>query len=297
MGGNIGLQMPGVNPITGFVNAAPEAPPFEQQGGPVNSYHGHWGQQASPYPWEVIPMGPYPGSIDPLPGIIDDAPMLRSLEAGFMAQDQTADQTPAYHAAPFPNEGPGSKAPDQLDVHGRAAGSARQLAQSFWVHAHNTGAGLKRLFLPQMLAKQDQWTGFFNEVPGNDIVPSIPGSVSSNAGGFGANDHVSNAFRKENQFGYNTSHRHRRFATGSIPGNTQWLKPGGRPMVRTLTGIHQFPVSGAFAGDDPAATFSYQGAILTNTPAEYAAPAQPTLSPAIVDTQSAGQTIPEIPLF
>lgn len=289
--------VPGVNGITGFVVSNPESPPFEQQGGTVDPMHKQWGETASPYPWEVVPMGPYPGLMNPIDGMIETPSNGYSLPPGVMAQDPTSDQTPTYHAAPYPNEGPNSIGPDQMDAKGRHEGSTRQLLQSAWIHAHNTGAGLRRLFAPTQVVKQDEWTGFYNDVQGEDLVPPIPGSVSSNAGGYGANDHVSNAYHKSNQYNLNTAHRHRRFATGSIPGNTMWLKPGGRPMVRSLTGIHQFPTSGAFAGDDPGYTFSYQGAVLEDTPPEYVAPPQVTVGPASIDIQSAGQTIPDIPLY
>lgn len=291
-------NVPGVNAITGFVNSNPEAPPFDQQGGPADPLHGNWGEQASPYPWENIAMGPYPGIMAPTPGIVDEFPSNGSLAAGYMAEDPTSDQTPAYHAAPYPNEGPNSQNAEQLDVKGRHEGSQRQLLQSFWIHAHNTGAGLKRLFLPQMLARQDDWTGYYNDVQGEDLVPDVPGAVSNNAGGFGANDHTSNTYHKANSYAFNTSHRRRRYAGGPIPGNTMWMKPGGRPMVRTYTGQHNFPTSGAFAGDDPGATFGYQGAVLVNTPPEYVAPPQPNLAPASVsDMPIASSSVPEIPLY
>jgi hypothetical protein len=290
-------NVPGVNGITGFVISSPEAPPFEVHGGPANPMHKQWGETASPYPWEVVPMGPYPGLMNPIDGMVGSVPGSGSLEAGLMAQDPTSDQTPAYHAAPFPNEGPASPSPDQLDKHGRAEGSTRQLLQSLRIHASNTGAGLRRLFAPTQLVKQDEWTGFFNPETGEDLVPPIPGSISSNAGGFGTNDHVSNAWHKANAYGINTSHRHRRFATGPIPGNQMWMKPGGRPMVRSYTGQHNFPVSGAFAGDIPGATFGYQGAILVDTPPEYVAPPQVSVGPATIGIDSTGQSIAEIPLY
>jgi hypothetical protein len=230
--------------------------------------------------------------MQPIDGMVGD-PDVGGLEAGFMAQDPTADQTPAYHAAPFPNEGPAALNADQVDIINRAKGSTRQLLDSFRVHAHNTGAGLRRLFDPTMLSKQDSWTGFFNPEMGEDIVPKIPGSVSNNAGGYGSNDHVSNAYAKVNRYAFNTSHRHRRYATGPIPGNNMWLKPGGRPMVRSNTGQYHFATSGAFEGDDPGATFGLPGAILAEVPSEYAPPPQVNTTSAVIDDQSA----PAIPLY
>lgn len=291
-------NVPGVNGITGFVVSNPQAPPFEVQGGPADPLHGKWGEMASPYPWEVIPMGPYPGLMNPIDGMVGEIPGKDgSLDAGQLGQDPTADQTPAYHAAPYPNEGPQSLSPDQLDIDNRAEGSTRQLLQSLRIHASNTGASLRRLFAPTQLAKQDTWEGFFNPEMGEDIVPRIPGSIAYQANGFGVNDHVSNPFAKINSYAFNTAHRHRRYAMGSIPGNEMWMKPGGRPMVRSFTNIHNFPTSGAFAGDDPGATYGYQGAVLTSTPSEYVAPPQVSVGPAITNTDSTPQTIPDIPFY
>lgn len=292
-------DIPGVNSITGFVVTNPEAAPFEVHGYPVHPAHSQLGEQASPYPWENIPMGPYPGLMNPIDGMITEigSGPDTGLQAGMLGQDPTGDQTPAYHAAPYSTEGPASPMADQVDIGQRHIGSTRQLLESASIHASNLGASLKRLFLPQMLARQDNWTGFFNPETGDDIVPKIPGQVSAAAYGFGVNDHVSNEYAKVNGYGFNTAHRHRRFATGSIPGNTMWMKPGGRPMVRSFTGIDHFPLSGAFANDDPGATFGYQGAILQNIPSEYVSPPEPTLAPNIVSETMPMQSIPEIQFF
>lgn len=285
----------GINGITGYVISSPEAPPFEQQGGIADPRHGIAGEQASPYPWENVPMGPYPGLIQPIDGLVDNLSDY-GLPSGMLGQDPTGDQTPSnYNAAPYSQENPTAPMADQIGIHGRNEGSRRQLLDSLRVHAHNTGAGLKRLFLPQMLAKQDDWNAFFNAIQGEDNVPKVPGSVGMVAGGFNVNDHVSNPYAKVNGFGFDTSHRHRRYAYGPIPGNTLWLKARSRPMVRSLTNMHQFPTSGAFAGDDPGATFGIDGAVLQNTPTQYAPPPQPYLGSPIQDTPDNG--VPDISFY
>lgn len=285
----------GINGITGYVISSPEAPPFQQQGGTVDPKHGIAGEDASPYPWENVPMGPYPGLINPVSGIIED-PSQYGLPSGMLGQDPTGDQTPSdYNAAPFSRENPLAPMADQVDVHNRRAGSTRQLLDSMRVHASNTGAGLKRLFLPQMLSKQDQWTAFYNPVPGEDNVPTVPGAIGMVAGGYNVNDHRNNPYAKVNEYGLATSHRHRRYATGPIPGNTLWLKARSRPMIRTLTNQYNFPTSGAFAGDDPGASFSTAGAVLTATPTEYVPPPQPNLGPPITVTPDNG--VPEISYY
>jgi hypothetical protein len=275
---NVNANVPGVSGVTGFIISNPQAPPEDISGGPANPYHGHPGEQASPYPWLNFPMGPYPGLINPDDGIVGELTD-GSIPAGIVSQDPTADLTPAYHAAPFPNESPALPMADQFDSRGRREGSIRQLYQSLRIHANNTGASLKRLFDLTLGSKQDSWIGFYNPVQGEDLVPAIPGSVSNNAGGYGANDHTSNAWHKANQYNFNTSHRHRRYATGSVPGNYMYLIPGARPMVRSFTNQYNFQTSGAFAGDDPGAAFSTYGAILEATPSEYNPPALPVIGP------------------
>lgn len=272
-------SIPGINGITGYViGPTHEASPHEMQGDVVDPRHSHWGQQAKPYPWQVIPMGPYPGIFNPIDGMIEDDSGW-GLQSGMVGQDPTSDQTPAYHAAPYPNEGPTARTADQLNVHGRNEGSARQLMQSMYIHGMRTGAGLKRLFLPQMLAKQDEITAFYNPVKGEDLVPPVPGHIGSVAFGFNVNDHVSNPYAKKNAYNFDTSHRHRRFGAGPIPGNHLWLRARGRPLVRSFTNVYHFPTSGAFAGDDPGATFSIDGAILQTTPPQYSSPPQVNLAP------------------
>lgn len=282
-------SIPGINGITGYViGPTHEASPHEMQGGIVDPKHAHPGEQAKPYPWEVIPMGPYPGMVNPVDGMID-AESTWGLRAGMVGQDHTADQTPAYHAAPFPIDGPRSHSPDQLTMAGRHEGSTRQLLQSMRIHGLRTGAGLKRLFMPQMLSKQDKWDAFYNPEMGADLVPKVPGHIGSVAFGFNVNDHVSNPYAKVNAYNFNTAHRHRRYAAGPIPGNFLWLKARGRPLVRSFTNVYHFPTSGAFAGDDPGATFGIDGAILQNTPTQYSSPPQVNLAP----SSQTGQ-VPEI---
>lgn len=285
----------GISGITGYVISNPEAPPFEQQGGIADPRHGIPGESASPYPWENVPMGPYPGLMRPIDGMIDDNSDY-GLPSGLLSQDPTGDQTPSnYNAAPFSHENPLAKMADQVDIVGRREGSTRQLLDSLRIHASNTGAGLKRLFLPQMLSKQDNWNGFYNPVPGEDNVPKVPASIGMVAGGFNTNDHRNNPNAKVNSYGFDTAHRHRRYATGPIPGNMLWLKARSRPMVRTLTNQYNFPTSGAFAGDDPGASFSIDGAILSNPPTQYAPPTQAYLGDPI--SANADNGVPEISYF
>lgn len=282
-----------IGPVVGYVIENPEGNVETIQGGPANPAHANpfW-QQDMLMPWQNIPIGPFPNAIDPTSGITDEGILHNygSLPAGTLNDDPTADQQPITNAAPFPRESPALHSSDQLDVKNRDIGSSRQLIQSLFIHAQKTGASLKRLFTTE--AQQDNWEGFFNPETGEDILPPVPASVSYQANGFGVNDHISNPYAKVNQYEFNTSHRHRRFAYGSIPGNSMWMKPGGRPMVRTLTSTPKFPLSGQFANNDPGATFGISGAILETLPQQYQAPLQPA-----IDNTPVNQEMPPVISF
>jgi hypothetical protein len=188
-----------------------------------------------------------------------------------MSQDPQGDQTPyRTHAGPRISGMEMDRGPD---------GNARVLQQSAEAHAVKTNAGARGVrTLP---ALEDQWNGFWNSVPGDDILPPVPGQVSTVVAGFGVNDRTSNSYAKRNEFGLNMSHRMRRYAAGSVPGNYMWMKPGGRPMVKTSAGPAR-PASGMgpFQGDDIGQSFGLQGAVLMDPATEYVAPPQVNVVPA-----------------
>jgi hypothetical protein len=96
---------------------------------------------------------------------------------------------------------------------------------------------------------------------------------------WGTRDRVQSMAR-QNEFGFDSSHRHRRYADAPIPGNYMWLRPGGRPLQKTLAGPAR-PAIGPespFSGDDLGFTFGIDGAVLQNVPTEYVSPAQPKLA-------------------
>jgi hypothetical protein len=159
------------------------------------------------------------------------------------------------------------------------AGNARVLEQSAWAHSVKTNAAARGVgTLPPL---EDQWNGFWNAVSGDDMLPTAPGPVSTAVAGWGVNDRISNVYHKQNPFGLNMAHRMRRYATGSIPGNYQWMRPGGRPMVKTMAGPAR-PASGMgpFQGDDIGQSFGLQGAVLMDPATEYVAPPQVNVVPA-----------------
>jgi hypothetical protein len=239
-------------------------------GGPVNKLHGIIGEQATPYPWEEFagPHGPWGPSEDEMLG---DLPESRTFAAGDMSQDPQGDRTPyKTHAGP---------SIVGLEMDRGPEGNARVLRQSAEAHAVKTNAAARGVrTLPPL---EDQWNGFWNPVPGDDILPPVPGQVSTVVAGFGVNDRTSNTYAKRNTFGLNMAHRMRRYAAGSIPGNYQWMKPGGRPMVKTTAGPAR-PASGMgpFQGQDTRQSYGLQGALLMDDATEYVSPPQVRVEPA-----------------
>jgi hypothetical protein len=165
-------------------------------------------------------------------------------------------------------------------------GNARVLRQSAEAHAVNTNASAEAYASSNPL--QDHWTGFWNTVLGEDIVAEGSNQVAFQANGFGVNDRTSNPFRKINPYGLNSSHRMRRYAVGSIPGNYQWMRPGGRPMVKTLAGpARPATGEGPFYGQDIGRDYGIQGAVLMDPATEYQAPPQPYVTPTTQGMESA----------
>lgn len=280
------MPLTGLSQLTGlqgFVNEQPQADAFEVHGDPANPAHGIVGEQAVPYSWEAYAgsWGPPRGPFGPENELLGTPTEDETFQAGYLAQDPEGDQTPYLgHAAPFPKGRETSVSPDA---------TSRQLIQSRALHADGLNAGAKSLYSQTAFALQDDWVGFYNPVQGEDQIPDTPGPIANQANGFGVNDHTSNPYHKANAFGLNTSHRHRRYAAGSIPGNYMWMEPGGRPMIKSLPGPAR-PATGdnsPFAGQDVGAAFETRGAILADAPTEYVAPPTPYVAPAL-QTASVG---------
>jgi hypothetical protein len=273
--------MAGPQPITGMQRfravIQPEAPPESVHGGPSNPLHGHFGEQSQPYPWEEFagPHGPYGPAENEL---LSDLPESQTFAAGNITQDPSGDQTP-YHS----HAGPMIKG---MEMDRGPQGNARVLAQSAQAHAVRTRAALKGIQSSNPL--QDHWNGFWNTVEGETILPEVGGQVAYQANGFGVNDRTSNPYHKTNPYGLNASHRMRRYAIGSIPGNYQWMKPGGRPMIKTLAGPSR-PATGEgpFSGQDPTQSYGIQGVVLQDPATEYSAPPQPYVTPTTQGQMSA----------
>lgn len=262
----------GLNGVVGYIIQEPEAPPEDIHGGVADPFHAQYGEVAEPYPWQMQQFGPGPYTpVDPIDAMI--GMYSEVLPAGTIDQDPTGDQTPYTHAAPFPKNaiGDGSVSPEN---------TSRQLIENRRIHASNLGSSFKHLFSPTSVAHNDTWEEVWSVSPGTSSLqrPGTPQQVAIAVGGFGSRDR-GNTVAAQNGYGFDSAHFHRRFATGSIPGNGMYLQPGGRPLVKTLSkiGFRNFPVGAntPFYGDDTGQSFNTDGAILTDTPSEYIAPPQP----------------------
>lgn len=279
----------GLTALAGYqeqIDADAQATPEERLGGPADPRHGEWGEQAAPYPWESsLAMGGSHGPYGPENQMLGDEDWFFT-PAGDDSQDPTLDRTPDTRAAPKPKgilSGPVPGAtPDDI---------ANQLQQSREIHAIDTGASKRGTYPPQAVGIQnDTWATAYDDVsPGSTDVQPIGRQAMSSGFLFGTRDRVQ-SFARQNEFGFDSAHKHRRVATGSIPGNTMWLKPGGRPLAKSLPGPAR-PAIGPdspFAGQDLGQTFSIDGAILQSQPTEYTPPAQPYLAPANASAVATG---------
>lgn len=262
--------------LQGYVNPVPEADPADIQGGPVNPAHAQLGEEAEPYPWENYAYGTQPhGPFGPENELLGDSIESQTLGAGQLSDDPTADLTPYRgHAGPMPRGIGTSVSPDEI---------SRQLEQSAGLHAVNTNAGAARNFNPTMNPLQDDWRQIWEVTPGESMLSDVPAQIKSGSapGGFGSHGREQ-TFARQNEFGFDSRHQHRRYAQGSIPGNYYWMRPGGRPMIKSLPGPARPAVGGGspFNGQDVGIAFDTHGAILTDPANEYIPPPTPYVAPA-----------------
>lgn len=266
----------GLSGINAISQSDPFATPEERHGNPVNPYHSSFGEQATPYSWESLQTpagshGPY-GLENQLLG--DDMWFVEP--AGMPMEDQTFQlQSPSNtrsHGAVhnITNSGP---------VHSQFDAINYQVAQ-MGNHALGDGTSQRMLETSLGLAQQDKWQEIWEINNGGSDVPPTTKQIAYQSGGFGAADTMANTYKKENEFGFDSKHQHRRFAIGSLPGNYMWMRPGGRPLFKTIAGPARPPIGGnsPFAGQDIGTTFGYDtGALLLNTPEEYIPPPAPNI--------------------
>jgi hypothetical protein len=288
-----GARVAGIQGIGGYTKDQAFATAEQMQGDTVDPKHAQWGEETEPYPWEAYggAQGPAKGPFGIENELLGDDSFIGGLTSGQIMQDPEGDYTPYYgsHAAPFPR---GLMRGEMSTTSPK--GSAEMLEQSAEIHSADTNAGSSRLYAESLLAKQDDWEAFYNPEQGSDLTTNTDkdGQVGPSSFGFGVNDHMTNDFAKQNEFNFNKAHRHRRYATGHIPGNYMYLRPGGRPMIKTMPHGAILPVgdNSPFAGDNVMETFSIDGAILQSPATEYVPPPTPYVAPATQQTSA----VPEI---
>lgn len=195
-------------------------------------------------------------------------------------QDPRFDHTPSKRSGPWPRgilSGPTpTPFPDSV-------ADARE--QSRIIHSIDTNADAK--FSYDMEALNDTWETIDQTNPGSTDLQALPKQAMSAGFGWGTRDRTQ-SMAAQNGYGFDSAHQFRRWATGGIPGNNMWMRPGGRPMAKSLAGPARPPIGidSPFTGDDLGAAFGIHGAILQNVPSEYVGPPQPTLSQSIVSPEN-----------
>jgi hypothetical protein len=265
----------GLSALAGYqvqIDTENEATPEERYGNAADPRHGSKTGKTQQYPWEANAgqagqHGPY-GPENQLLG--DEFWFFQ--DAGTPDQDPFFDHTPSRRAGPWPKgvlSGPMlSDEPDDV-AFGRVLSAE--------AHAVRTNAGARAM--TQLAPLQDDWNAVDNVNPGHTELQPLPKQAMTTGYGFGTTDRTQSMAR-QNEYGFDSSHQFRRYAEGSIPGNTMWMRPGGRPMVKSLPGPARPAIgpSSPFAGDDLGTAFGIGGAILQNVPSEYTPPSQPNLA-------------------
>lgn len=257
-------------PLSGWDDPTPEATAEERLGGPADPRHAEpLAGNALTYPWERFPgetHGPY-GMENGLLGVDIAA---YETPAGYLAQDPTGDLQPLTNAAPWPKGVPQTVLPDEVAERRRVSAD---------IHASNMGQSRRALYSPTLNAAQDDWRGIDTINPGDSMLVPIPQQVQTGVGGFGSTDRTQ-SMANQNRFGFDSAHTIRRYAAGSIPGNHMWMQPGSRPLVKSIPGTAQIPVGvdSPFTGQNPGDAYDVQGSVLSDLPAQYAAPPDPALA-------------------
>lgn len=256
----------GVDGLT-FTYGENEATPAERIGPPADPRHAlHGPIVAGRYAWQQepgVPHGPF-GVDNQLLGF---SPILYTEPAGELRQNLEADLQPLTRAAPWPAGVALSEDPD--DVLPRLAQNSLIRGQSF---------GAPRAKWLEHDGRQDDWAEYDATSAGDTLQVDIPQQVQPFAA-FGNRDRrQSNA--RQNSYGYDARHFHRRVAMGSIPGNYDWLKPGSRPMIHTRVGTAIVPSGpdSPFAGQVAGDAWTANGAELRDLPAPYTPAATPALA-------------------
>ena len=268
--------------LTGFVIEQPEASPEDRSGNAADPRHARVGEQAQPYSWESLQT---PGATAPIAesGLVDDSDYTYWTAVASHTEDLPAgDTAPWTHAGPWPDDpiGDASVQPDNI---------VRQLVKNAFLRSQKVGPANRAMYRPWANPQQDEWREIWQVDPtSDDMVPvsdRLKGAWSS--GGRGSTDRR-HSFAKQNEYGFDSRHMHRRYAAGSIPGNVLWMRPASRPLVKSIPGAAKLPIgpTSQFAGQDPGLAFGTQGAILTRLPTAYVAPPTPDVADTPVNSSN-----------
>lgn len=258
------------------INAESQATPEDRSGGTVDPKHSQWDPNARvAYESQLVQAGSH-GPYGPENQMLGEFEPWFLTPSGTELQDPYMDRTPSRRAGPWPKgiatPVPGEN-PDDI---------ANQLRQSYAIHGIKTNAAKRSGYSPLGDIHNDTWDGFYEVDPGHTDQQPLGRQAMSTGFQYGTRDRE-HSFARQNEYGFDSAHKLRRYATGSVPGNYMYLQPGGRPLSKSLAGPAR-PAIGPdspFGGQDLGKSFSIDGALLQNVPSEYEAPPQPTLAPAI----------------
>jgi len=263
----------GIAQLQTLVEDPSDATPEDRSGGVADPRHSQGlAEQNLP---RGSRMGAPIGPVGPENQLLSEFDSWSLTPAGNEYQDPYFDHTPSRRAGPWPRgilSGPIIDSPTH---------TAEQLEQSAVIHGIDTNADAHATH--NLEATNDNWDVIEQTNSGHtDLQPTGRQSMG-NGYQWGTRDRVQ-SFARQNEFGYDSAHQHRRFALPAIPGNYMWMQPGGRPMVKNLAGPARpaIGVDSPFTGDDLGTSFNIDGALLQNVPSEYAPPPQPTLSASYV---------------
>lgn len=277
-------KLTGLSGLAGYqvqIDADSQATPDQRMGSPANPRHNQ-GATARPYPYmsnqgQTGSHGPY----GPENQLLSDEQWFFE-PAGHWSDDPYMDNTPSRRAGPFPRgvaSGPvPGESPDDI---------ANQLQQSAVIHGIKTNAGFRSLHSHMGEATNDEWQSYDQNNAGYSGLLPLPKQAMASGFMFGTRDRIQSMAR-QNEYDFDTAHQFRRWAVGAIPGNTMWMRPGGRPLMKSLPGPAR-PAIGRdspFHGDDLGQSFGIDGAILQNVPTEYAPPPAVKLAPTLTWDQT-----------
>jgi len=271
-------KLTGLSGLAGYQTVIEEnsqATPEERMGGTADPSHSKY--LAEDYIRRGAQIGEPIGPYGPDNQMLSDESWFWE-SGGYPIEDPDMDLTPSNRAGPWPKgilSGPvGGTGPDD---------TGPKLVQLAGLHGIESNAD-RRFTRNRDEAQNNEWQTIEQLNPGNTLTePGTPKQSLSSGFGWGTRDRVQSMAR-QNEYGFDSTHQHRRWAVAPIPGNYMYLQPGGRPMVKSLPGPARPPIGpdSPFAGQDLGASFSADGAILQNVPSEYTSPPSPNLSNAAV---------------